>query len=168
MALDLEWVKTRIGDELGLSADDLARLYRVNAGALDQHLASLGNTPQAVSERVLTDIDAVRQQRRPFVISEEQTVALWGLLSAYPFHPLVATRTASGSNGWRLSKDDAQYAAFRMADIVGLDFERGDVLRLRLHRLIIWPTDETPGDTQGFLDSVVKVAAYLAELSGVL
>jgi hypothetical protein len=168
MALDAEWVKTRISDELGLSADDLARLYGVGAGALDQHLVKLESNAQVLSERILADVDSVRQSRRRLEVSQEQTAALWEVLSTYPFHPLVATRMANGSTGWRLSKDDAQFVAFRTADIVGLDFEGGDVLRLRLHRLIIWPAEDMSSDTQAFLDRVVKVAAYLAELGGVL
>jgi hypothetical protein len=168
MALDVEWVKTRIGDELGLSANDLAHLYGVGANALDRHLASLGKTAQAVSERILADVDSARLSHRQLEVTQEQIAALWRLLKPYRFHPFVAALLADGAAGWRLSKDDAQFVAFRTADIVGVDFEWGDVLRLRLHRLVIWPAEETPGDAQAFVDRVIKVAAYLAELSGVL
>jgi hypothetical protein len=168
MALDVEWVKTRIGDELGLSANDLAHLYGVGANALDRRLSSLGNTAQAISERILADVDSARLSRRQLEITQAQITALWGILKPYRFHPLAAALMADGSAAWRLSKDDAQFVAFRTADIVGIDFEWGDVLRLRLHRLIIWLTEDTPGDAQAFVDRVIKATAYLAELTGVL
>jgi hypothetical protein len=161
-------VKAWISDELGLTADDLARLYGVGLSALDDHLVSMGETDQIIYERVLGDIDAVRIGYRQITISQENITVMRDLLSTYIFHPLVSMNRAGGELGWRLSGDDAQFVAFRMADIVNIDFEWSDILRLRLNRLVIWPDENAPETNQKFRDRVVDVTTYLAELSGVL
>jgi hypothetical protein len=161
-------VRAWVGDELGLTPDDLARLYGIGASTIDDHLASMGESDQIIYERVLGDVDAVRIGYRQIEVSQENITELRDLLSTYIFHPLVSMNRASGEIGWRLSGDDAQFVAFRMADIVGMDFEWSDVLRLRLNRIVIWPDENAPEISQNFRDRVVDVATYLAELTGVL
>jgi|GEM_PF-4921867 hypothetical protein len=169
MAVDTTWVKNRIGDEMGLTEEDLARLYGVEKKALDAHLRSLGHDSAAVFEKILSDVDAVRIGYRVLQISDDHIAAARALLGDFIFRPLVSVPMADGQIGWRLSSDDAQYVAFRTADIVGMDFEWSDVLRLRLKRLVVWP-DETRPDTadQAFRDRVADITFYLAELTGVL
>ena len=166
--LDAAWVKTRIGDELGLTDDDLARLYGVNASALDRHLASLGKENNSIYERILSDVDAARTGYRQLEVSDENIAAIRKLLKSYPFHPLVSVPMASGDIGWRLSTDDAQFVAFRAADVVGMDFDWGEVLRTRLNRAIIWPDSNMPETNQAFKDRVADITFYLMELTGVL
>jgi len=50
MAVNPTWIKNRIGDELGLTQDDLARLYNVEASQLDPHLKSIGKNNKAIYE----------------------------------------------------------------------------------------------------------------------
>ena len=58
--LDAAWVKTRIGDELGLTDDDLARLYGVKAGALDRIRSAVRpeEIPPHQWERLVAEIQA--------------------------------------------------------------------------------------------------------------
>lgn len=166
--IDAAWVKTRVGDELGLTDDDLVRLYGIDAKALNGHLATLGNDSKSAYEQVLSDVDAVRVGYRLIQVNNEQIAAIRKLLSAYPFHPVVSIPMADGQIGWRLSGDDAQYVAFRAADVVGIDFEWGEVLRTRLNRAIIWPDAAMPQFNKAFRDRVCDVTFYLAELTGIL
>src|SRR5258708_6293606 len=142
--INVNWIKARVGDELGLSADDLTRLYGIDANALDKQLTTLGSDNQTVYERVLSDVDAVRVGYRQIQVSDDQIADIRKLLSTYPFHPLVGVQTADAQSAWRLSGDDAQFVAFRAADAVGIDFDCGEVLRLRLNRLVIWPDAPQP------------------------
>jgi hypothetical protein len=168
MALDTSRVKTRIGDELGLTDEDLARLYNVDAGQLNRHLASMGKDENAVSQQILSDVDAARTNYRLLQVNDEHIAAAHEVLREYIFHPLVATPMADGNIGWRLSLDDAQFVAFRIADIVGVDYDWSDVLRYRLHRLIIWPDEKRPAINQAFYDRVAEMTFFLIELTGVL
>src|SRR5215813_10950833 len=121
--LSADWVKTRIGDELGLTENDLARLYGIEVSALDKHLATLGGNETAVYERILSDVDAVRVGYRQIEVKDDQIATIRSLLASYPFHPLVSVPMADQRVGWRLSGDDAQFVAFRAADAVGIDFD---------------------------------------------
>lgn len=161
-------VKTRIGDEFGLSEKELARLYGVEPDALDEHLDSLEEGEKAIYDRIITDIDAVRVGYRQIRMNNDQIDTLRTLLKDYIFHPLVSVIRENGEIGWRLSGDDAQFVAFRASDIAGIDFEWSDVLRLRLHRVVIWPAEDAPEFDQTFRDRVVDITIYLAELTGVL
>ncbi len=168
MAVDTTWVKNRIGDEMGLTEDDLARLYGVETKGLDAHLRTIAKASAAVYEKVLADLDAVRVGYRVLEISDDHIAATRALLRDFIFRPLVSMPMADGQIGWRLSSDDAQFVAFRAADIVGMDFERSDVLRLRLKRLVVWPDEAKPDIDQAFRDRVADITFYLAELTGVL
>jgi hypothetical protein len=164
----ITWVKARIGDELGLTEEALARLYGVDERGLDRRLAALGRDPGAVYQRVLTDVDSLRQSQRLIQLGEEHVAAVRALLGNYIFHPLVSVRTADEQIGWRLSSDDAQYVAFRTADTLSMDFEWGDVLRLRLNRLVIWPAEVPPAMDSAFRNRLTEVTVFLVELTGVL
>jgi hypothetical protein len=164
--LDANWIKNRVGDELGLAEHDLSTMYGVPN--VDQHLTTLGSDSNAVYERVLSDVDAVRVGYRQFQVSDDQIGEIRALLSTYKFHPLVSVPMADGSVGWKLSGDDAQWVAFRASDVVGLDFDQGEILRLRLHRAVIWPDAATPEVNGAFRDRIADVTFYLVELSGVL
>src|SRR5260221_11317013 len=94
------WVKTRIGDELGLSDADLAALYGIDMRTLDKHLAGLATDTQATYERVLSDVDSVRVGYRQLEVSDEQIAAIRQPLVNYPFHPLVSVVTADDAVGW--------------------------------------------------------------------
>ncbi len=168
MAPDTAWVKARIGDELGLIDNDLARLYGVEVNTLNRHLASLGGDEDSIYQRILSDVDAVRVGYRQLQVSDEDIAQARDLLQKYIFHPLVSVPMASGQVGWRLSGDDAQFVAFRSADIVGMDHEWGEMLRKRLNRLIVWPAEAMPELDQAFLDRVADITFYLMELTGVL
>jgi len=168
MALDTAWIKTRVADELGLTEDDLARLYGVDSASVDSQLAALDNDKGAVYERVLSDVDALRMGYRLIQVSDEQIEATRAMLANYIFHRPVSVPMAAGGIGWRLSSDDAQYVAFRASDIMGIDFDWGDVLRLRLNRLILWPDATAPDMDQTFRDRLADVVFYLVELTGIL
>jgi len=166
--IDANWIKTRVSDELGLTEDDLARLYGIDSNAVNQHLTTLGGDAQTIYEQVVSDVDAVRTGYRQIQVDDNQIAAIRDLLSQYPFHPLVSVPMANGQIGWRLGGDDAQYVAFRAADTVGIDFEWGEVLRTRLNRAIIWPDAAMPKTDQAFQDRLADVTFYLVELSGIL
>jgi hypothetical protein len=166
--IDATWVKMRVGDELGLNETDLAGLYGIEVKALDKHLSTLAGDSQTIYDRVLSDVDSVRIGYRQIEMSDEQIQAIRELLANYPFHPLVSMSTADDGVGWRLSGDDAQWVAFRAADLVNLDFNLGEVLRLRLNRAVIWPDETEPEINQAFLDRVADVTFYLMELTGVV
>jgi hypothetical protein len=168
MALDAAQVKARIGDELGLTDEDLARLYGVDLKALDKHLASLGKDVDAVCQRILSDVDGVRVGYRVLQVSDKHIAAVRELLRDYIFHPLVSVEMANTQTGWRLSSDDAQFVAFRAADIVVMDHDWSEVLRLRLKRLIVWPAESKPETNKAFRDRVADITFYLVELTGVL
>lgn len=168
MTLDTAWIKTRVADELGLTEDDLARLYGVDDAGLDDQLAGLDNDENAVYERVLSDVDALRMGYRLIQVSDEQIEATRDMLANYIFHRPVSVPMVAGGIGWRLSSDDAQYVAFRTSDITGIDFDWGDVLRLRLNRLILWPDATEPEIDQTFRDRLADVVFYLVELTGIL
>jgi hypothetical protein len=51
---------------------------------------------------------------------------------------------------------------------MGIDFDWGDVLRLRLNRLIVWPDATAPDMDQTFRDRLADVVFYLVELTGIL
>lgn len=168
MSSSADWIKMRIGDELGLVAEDLVRLYGVPLPDLDTHLTALESSPQAAVQRILSDVDGVRMGYRIIIVTDQHLAAIRERLRTYPFHPLVSAAGADGAIGWHLGGDDAQFVAFRMADIVGIDFDWSDVLRMRLHRLILHYSDQSPEITPTFRDRVVDVAAYLIELTGIL
>ena len=168
MAVDTTWVKNRIGDELGLTENDLARLYGVETAALDKHLRSIGADSNSVYEQTLADVDAIRVGYRMLEVSDDHISQARTLLRDYIFHPLVSVPRAGGEVGWRLSGDDAQFVAFRTADIVGMDFDWSDVLRLRLKRLVVWPDEAMPDTDQAFRDRVADITFYLTELTGIL
>src|SRR5207244_1952393 len=113
-----------------LSDNDLAALYGIEVRTLDKHLAGLALDTQATYECVLSDVDSVRIGYRQIEVNDEQIATIRKLLVDYPFHPLVSVVTADDSVGWRLSADDAQWVAFRAADVVGIDFEPGEALRM--------------------------------------
>lgn len=162
------WVKIRLGDELGLTDDDLSRIYGISSGTLDKYLTSLGSDAEAVSARILSDVDAARIRYKQMLVTESHIAQLHELLRPYIFHPFVPIAMADGRSGWRLSNDDAQWIAFRAADIVGMDFEWSDILRKRLNRLVIWPISTAPELNQAFYDRLTNVTTYLVELAGVM
>ncbi len=168
MALNTAQVKAKVGDELGLTDDDLARLYGVDPAAVDKHLATLGKDPETVYQRILSDVDGVRTGYRMLQVSDEHIAAIRHLLSDYIFHPLVSMEMADGRVGWKLGSDDAQFVAFRAADTVGMDHDWSEVLRLRLKRLFVWPDETMPDTDQTFRDRVADITFYLMELTGVL
>ncbi|MEP7285609.1 MAG: hypothetical protein ABI947_07575 [Chloroflexota bacterium] len=165
---DTNWIKAHISDELGLTANDLAGLYGIDVAALDSHLVTLGRDVQSISQRILSDIDAVRVGYRRVEVSDDHISAIRDLLASYLFHPLVSTLTASGDIGWRLSGDDAQWVAFRTADVVGMAFGWDETLRVRLNRLVLWPDAKMPDTNQAFRDRLADVTFYLTELTEVL
>ncbi len=166
--LDTSWIRKRLTDEVGFVEDDLLRLYGVTAAELDSYLAGLGRTPPEAASRVLSDVDAVRVGYRTFQVSDEQIEAIRALLATCRFTPLNSMETATHQRAWHLSGDDAQWVAYRASDVLGLDFEASDVLRLRLNRLAIWTGDDVPPFDDQFRDRVADVTFYLAELSGIL
>ncbi|MCS6872980.1 MAG: hypothetical protein RML95_05665 [Anaerolineae bacterium] len=168
MAVNPQLVEHFISNELGLTAGDLCRLYGVEQSALGAHLTSLGKSASEVSQRVLSDIDAVRVGYRQVQVSDEQIAQFRALLDSYPFHPPVSLIMWNGQIGWRLSTDDAQYVAFRAADIVGLSFEAGDLLRQRLNTLVIWQMETPPNFDDHFRARLTDVTFYLIELGSVL
>lgn len=165
--IDMVWIKNRVGDELGLSEADLVRLYGIGKEQLDYHLQSLGGAADMIYQQILSDVDAVRVGYRQLTVDDNQIATTRALLRDYRFHPLVSLPSADGQIGWRLSGDDAQYVAYRTADILGMDFEWSDVLRLRLKRLVVWPDSAMPNTDENFRDRVADITFYLAELTGV-
>ncbi len=161
------WIRVRIGDELGLTEDDLARLYGVLPGDLDRHLVGLAADSEAAVQRVLTDVNAASNAYRTVILSDEQIAAARQLVADYPFHPLSPLEAALG-HAWRLSSDDAQWVAFRIADLIGLDFATSDILRLRLNRLGLSYEPDVPAFDAAFRNRVADTALYLSELAGVL
>ncbi len=164
----VEWIIARIGDELGFTADDLAKLYGVTASELPAHLQTLGEAPEEVVTRILADLDAARVGYRQIQVSDDHIRDTRAVLADYPFHPLIRLESANQKIAWRLSGDDAQYVAFRTADVLGLDFAASDTLRLRLNRLALRHGDALPPVDATFRDLVADVTFYLAEFSGVL
>lgn len=165
---DTTWIRKRLTEEVGLVEDDLLRLYGVTAAELDDYLISLGSSPAEVISRILSDLDAVRVGYRTVQVTDEQIATIRALLATCRFTPLISMETATHQIAWRLSGDDAQWVAYRASDVIGLDFEASDVLRLRLNRLAIWSGAEAPPFDDKFRDRVADVTFYLAELSGVL
>ena len=161
------WIRARIGDELGLTDDDLARLYSVLPGDLDRHLIGLAVDPEAAVQRVLADVNAVGAANRTITLSDEQIAAARQLVADYSFHPLSPLEAALG-HAWRLSSDDAQWVAFRIADLIGIDFATSDILRLRLNRLGLSYEPDMPPFDAAFRNRVADTALYLSELAGVL
>ena len=161
------WIKTRIGDELGLTEDDLARLYGVGPNDLDRHLVRLAADPEAAVQRILADVNATGTTHRLIHLSDEQITEARRLVADYPFHPLSPLEAALG-HAWRLSSDDAQWVAFRIADVIGLDFASSDILRLRLNRLGLSYESRVPDFDATFRNRVADTALYLSELAGVL
>ncbi|MHB8626618.1 MAG: hypothetical protein ACYDBJ_01315 [Aggregatilineales bacterium] len=161
------WIKTRIGDELGLTEDDLARLYGALPGDLDSHLVGLAPDSEAAVQRILADVNAASAAHRVVILSDEQITAARQLVADYPFHPLSPLAAALG-HAWRLGSDDAQWIAFRIADLIGLDFASSDILRLRLNRLGLSYEPDVPGFNAAFRNRVADTALYLSELVGVL
>ncbi|HVO43339.1 MAG TPA: hypothetical protein VMT34_11980 [Aggregatilineales bacterium] len=169
MAPDLKYVKARLGDTLGFSENDLARLYGVAVGRpLDARLVSLAPDAAAIVDRILGDIEAARAGYRQIALNEDQMAAIADTLRNYRFHSLVSLLAADGSVAWKLSADDAQYVAFRSADVVAMDFELSEVLRARLKRMVIWPEPSPPSDDRAFRDHVAELLLYLIELAGIL
>jgi hypothetical protein len=168
MTVDTTWVKAAVANELGLVEHDIATLYGIQDSDLDQHLRELESTTQGVYQRVLSDVDAMRIGYRRVRVTDDHIERLRSLLETYPFHPLVGVTMWDGRAGWRLSADDAQYVAYRAADIVGLEFQASDALRLRLNTLVIWPAATHPTGSQAFRDRIVDVTTYLIELVGVI
>lgn len=168
MTVDTTWVKAAVANELGLVEEDLAAMYGVPIGDLDGYLSGLEGTTQAVYQRVLSDVDAMRIGYRRVRITDEHIQNLRNLINAYPFHPLVGVTMWDGRAGWRLSSDDAQYVAYRAADIVGVEFQASDAVRKRLNTLVIWPAASHPTESQAFRDRIVDMTTYLIELIGVI
>ncbi len=166
---DTAWIKARLADEFGLSEDDLARLYGLNRDDLDAHLAALEDGQSStIVNRLISDVDAVRVGYRTVQVSDAQIEASRALLINYRFYPLIALDAAGHQHAWRLSGDDAQWIAFRISDVIGLDFEASDVLRLRLNRVAVGYGDNSPTLDGAFRDRIADIAFFLAELSGVL
>jgi hypothetical protein len=165
---DAHWIKARVADELGLTESDLARLYSLEESALDAYLGSLAADPNDGVSRVLADLDTIRVQHRKMSLNTEQIESIRELVGSYLFHPLISLPAASGNLAWRLSGDDAQWVAFRAADLLNIDFNASDVLRLRLNRLVVFNSDDAPPVDEVFCDHLAHITCYLAELSGVL
>lgn len=161
------WIKTRIGDELGLTEDDLARLYGVSPNDLDRYLVRLAADPEAVVQHILADVHATGTTHRRVHLTDEQIASARQLVADYPFHPLSPLEAALG-HAWRLGSDDAQWVAFRIADVIGLDFASSDILRLRLNRLGLSYEPEFPEFDTAFRNRVADTTLYLSELAGVL
>src|SRR5690242_1517155 len=96
MALDTAWIKTRVADELGLMEDDLARLYGVDGASLDDQLAALDANENAIYERVLSDVDALRMGYRLIQVNDEQIETIRAMLANYIFHRHVSVSMAAG------------------------------------------------------------------------
>ncbi len=166
--MNSDLVKAQIAEDMGLAPADIARLYDLDEGRLDRHLATLGADASSAVQRILADVDAARIRHRYYTASPEHGEALQAILKKYPFHSLVSQPTAAGGVGGRLGSDDAQYVAYRAADIVQIDFDWGDVLRPRLHRVILYRGESAPAITPPFRDHLVEITLYLLELTGVL
>ncbi len=167
--IDSTWVKARLSNELGLTTPDLERLYGLVPDALDEQLAALGNElgdGDAVVNRVISDVDALRMGYRTIQINDEQIAAARTLLATGKFDPLIALDAAGHMRAWRLSGDDAQWLAYRFADLIRLDFDAGDVLRLRLNRVAVGYGEFPPAADRAFRDRIADILFYLAELSG--
>jgi hypothetical protein len=164
----IEWIVARIGDELGFAPEDLSTLYGVEISELGGQLETLGEAPEEIVTRILADLDALRVGYRQIQVSDDQIRQTRAILADYLFHPLIRLETADQHTAWRLSGDDAQYVAFRSADILGLDFAASDTLRLRLNRLALRHGEALPPVDERFRDLVADVTFYLAEFSGVL
>src|SRR5258708_936 len=76
----MDTVINRIGDELGLTPQDLARLYGINEEDLSEHLTTLGADVDSIYQQVLSDVDAVRVGYRQLQITDGQIKAIRGLL----------------------------------------------------------------------------------------
>jgi hypothetical protein len=134
---------------------------------LDRHLVGLSADPEAAVQRILADVNAAGATYRVITLSDEQIAAARRLVADYLFHPLSPLEAALG-HAWRLSSDDAQWVAFRIADLVGLDFAVSDVVRLRLNRLGLSYEPDVPTLDAAFRNRVADTALYLSELAGVL
>jgi hypothetical protein len=167
MSIDTMFVMARIGDELGLSPDNLAALYDIRPNTLETFLSSLGTDEGAICARVLEDLDAARLMYRRAHFDSDAMAALRKVLEGYPLHPLASMTLADGSTGWRLGADDAQYLAFRTADAMGLAFEAGEALRVCLKRVAIWMDAALPERAVILHTRIVDVIGYLAELCSI-
>ena len=136
MALNVGLVKSKIADDLGLTEQDLARLYGVGDADLDRHLRELESGEEALYNRVMSDLDAARIGYRQFEISDQQITTVRMLLGKHKFRPFASLVQADGQVGWRLSRDDAEFVAFRSSDVVGLDLDASELVRKRLNRLV--------------------------------
>src|SRR5579859_1603043 len=161
------WIKSRIGDDLGLTEDDLMRLYGISPVQLDRYLVGLAADPEDAVQRVLSDVNAASANHRLITLSDDQIDQARRIVADYPFHPLSQLDAVLG-HAWRLSSDDAQWVAFRIADLLGLDFPSSDVLRLRLNRLGLSYEPEFPEFDAAFRNRVADTTLYLSELAGVL
>lgn len=168
MALNIDMIKAKIGDELGLTDHDLAELYGVAESKLNAHLGSLEKSEKALYDRMLSDVDAARTSYRKFAVSDEQIAAIRALLSKHIFRPFASLVQADGNLGWRLSRDDAEFVAFRTSDIVGLDLEASELVRKRLNRVVLWAEESAPKLTKELLDRLADITFYLLELSSVV
>ena len=168
MALNIDMVKAKIADELGLTDHDLAELYGVAEGKLDAHLGSLEKSDKALYDRMLSDVDATRTSYRKFAVSDEQIASTRTLLSNHRFRPFAPLVQADGNLGWRLSRDDAEFVAFRTADFVGLNLESSELVRKRLNRVVLWANETSPEASQELLDRLADITFYLLELSSVV
>lgn len=167
MSIDTMFVMARIGDELGLSPDDLVALYNTRPNMLDAHLSSLGTDEAEICACVLQDIDAARLTHRRAYFDSDARAALRKVLETYPLHPLASMTLADGTTGWRLGTDDAQYLAFRAADVMDLAFEAGEALRVCLRRVAIWTDAALPERAAMLHTRILDVIGYLAELCSI-
>jgi hypothetical protein len=167
--IDIAWVKARISNELGFAASDLERVYGLTPDALDAQLTALGaelGGGEALVNRLMGDVDALRMGYRTVQINDDQIAATRALLAKCKFDPPIPLDAAGHAHAWRLSSDDAQWVAYRFADLIGLGFEAGDMLRLRLNRIVIAYGDLPPVMEAKLRDRIADILFYLAELSG--
>jgi len=161
------WIKARLGDELGLSDDDLAALYQTTPGQLTEQLTASTDAPEAVVKQIIADIDGAAAHKARTAINDTQLATLKSWIGRYPIRKLVPLETVSGL-AWRLTADDAQWIAFRLADVIGLDFAASDVLRQRLNRVALSYEAAQPPWNDDLRAQITAIAIKLAELTGVL
>src|SRR5258708_39561356 len=105
--IDANWIKARVSDELGLTEDDLARLYSIEPNAVNKHLSTLGGDSQTIYDQVPSDVDTMRIGYRQVKVSDRQNATIRNRLRAYLFHPRDSIPPANGQIGGSPSGYDA-------------------------------------------------------------
>ena len=163
----VEWIKSRIGDELGFSEEDLAALYKMSPADLNKQIGQFDQDVEILVAQILADVNAAINANRQAVVTETHIAAIKALIARYPIRKLVPLKAIQGP-AWRLTADDAQWVAYRLADVINLDFASSDTLRRRLNRIALsYGADQPPWD-DALRSQILNTSLYLCQLAGVL